>query len=310
MSATTTKMDTEPTWIDDLERIPGYLEKAAQELEYIEVQINGRNRMFFTFFAEDGPTPPKIWDDHDAPMELDSAYFDYMTAGEHLFFMPVRPDEGNTQLREGDRVLFRFFLGVNAIEGQVTFQKAVWNRHGERVLKTTFPQQLRLIPQRRHFRARVPANLPLNCRVEAAGMTPFNARVIDLSVGGVSLKTQASPEEMPNGREVTLTLEAPELPHLRLRAYARESKPMVSRHDDGLGLLAPNNYRCGYQFDLPTLASEAQVSEFVVLIQRESLKSRCRTRERHRTVRQKPSVRKQLSREVNRLLHRLRPATN
>ena len=241
-------------------------------------------------------------------MELDRAFFDYIKSGEHLYFLPVRPDEGNTQLREGDQILFRFFLGVNAIEGNVTFDKAAWNRHGERVLRTSFPRRLRLNPQRRHFRARVPANLPLNCRVEAAGMTPFNAQVMDLSVGGISLKTHTAPEEMPNGRETTLTLEAPELPHLRLRAYARESNPLISRHDDGLALLAPRHFRCGFQFDLPTLASEAQVSEFVVLIQRESLKARCRIRGHAQTPKQKTSVREQLTREVRGLLQRLRPA--
>lgn len=311
MLATTTKTKhDDTTWISGAGHISNHMAKAAQALEHIEVQINGRKRVFFTFFAENGPTPVTTWDEDNTPIELDHAYFDYMKRGEKLYFLPVRPDEGNMQLKEGDRILFRFFLGVNAIEGEVLFQKAVWNRHGERVLRTTFPKRLKHTPQRRHFRARVPVNMALNCRIEAPGVTPFNAKVLDLSVGGISLKSENGPEDLPSGREVTLTLEAPGVPHLRLRAYTRGCHPLLARHGDELALLAPRHFRSGFQFDLPTLATEAQVSEFVVLVQRETLKTRGRTRNRQPSAKRKKSVRKQLAQEVGRLFHRFRPVHN
>ena len=105
-------------------------------------------------------------------------------AGE--FFVLVYSEErpANTALLEQASVVFR----ASDRRGRIEFAAAAPIEtvfHGDPAVRFAFPQVLVQSQHREHPRFKLPADASLRCVADSAGVTPFEARIVDISRGGM-----------------------------------------------------------------------------------------------------------------------------
>lgn len=259
------KIIDKPTLIQEL------LEKALLGEENVEIQISQRTRVFFTQLLDHLPELMEIPKPSGEITYRDPPYpvCAYLKERDHLLIAPMEPSIGNAHIRSCEGLTLRFFQGVNAIEGEVAFQKVLAVR-GEPAIQIGYPTQFKVYRKRRHFRADVTMGMEVRVVLSRPGVHK-ETRLFDISAGGASV--QIGPDEVvkfPTGEAVTVTIapqgEAPEF----------EVKGFIRNHMDAPVAVGKRRrekrFLCGVQFDLMDNRTAMRIDELVAGIQREKLK--------------------------------------
>lgn len=264
--------------IDSPAAILDLLEKMLLGEENVEIQLNDRTRVFFTQFLDHLPELLEI----PNPTTGEITYREppyrscfYLRDKDHLLIAPLEPPIGNAHIRSSEGVTFRFFQGVNAVEGEVAFQKVLAVR-GEPAIQIGYPANFRVYRKRRHFRADVTMGVQVMVRAMRPGLKK-EGRLFDISAGGASFEILPEDrDKYPLGEMLTLTVLQDEDESFQVKGYIRNvyDAPVSTG-----GRRRVKRLLCGVQFDLPDSRTAMRIDELVAGIQREKL-SRVMARQR------------------------------
>jgi hypothetical protein len=266
------------------DRVAQLLKKAHEGDSVVEIRINNKTQIFYSRFTD---LPAKQGEESSDQAQkpakkTEHAKFDHLKKKSCLLLAEMLPNDGNKRASKGNKVLLRFYDGKKAIEGKVRFLKKV-SVDGKNFLKTAFPKNLTVHQQRRHYRVKV---LP---EVDLRITTPFDARVIDMSVHGLSFCFPSDAGQLENGSKITLNLKIPptlELQEkiklesgleversgsetLECQGFVRNFAPIAGEDK----ICTPGSQQCGVQFDISSATRSMEVGEVYTHVEREFLRS-------------------------------------
>lgn len=253
------------------------LKKAMQDEENIEIQLNDRTRTFFTNFIDHPPEPeeeeeaaPTLEGEAPPPPRKKTVFyepFSYFKERNRIVIAPVLPAVGNALIRNTNQVHFRFFQGVKSVEGTVAYTSTL-TVGGEPALQLTFPTSVMIYRKRRHFRAKVTQEVPVQLRLQREDSLEWHElQLVDISVGGLGFCSPwADATQLPIGEQVHIELITPTLPTLRLNTFVRNHGRATIKDGCPKGLS-----RTGLQFDVVNESMSQQVEMVVAYVQREIL---------------------------------------
>lgn len=272
MNAAMSKADQDEV-IDSPKRIVRALDKAALEEELIEVQINRRTRIFYSQVRDH--LPPLIEREEDGETKMVEPPYEprsYLDKAKYFLIEPLVPALGNVQVRTAEKVLFRFFQGVKAVEAEVDFL-GIEQVRGEPTIKLSFPEEMTVLRKRRHFRAKVEEELEFTAFIEkevqeekegSAPVPPMPVKTLDLSVGGFSFCTAFDADVLPVDQKLVVTLKPLSGgADLLFSGYVRNMAKATPKEGCGSDV-----NRCGVQFDIPTEQTALRLEELVAEVQR------------------------------------------
>ncbi|MBF0609956.1 MAG: PilZ domain-containing protein [Magnetococcales bacterium] len=265
--------------IKDTTQVVRYIEKALADGENVEVTINDRTRIYFSYFLDHLPeaipatpaagadTPPTPASEGTQANYPPYQPYSYLREKNHLLIAPLSPAMGNALIRSSKEVDLRFFQGVKSLEFSVRFEGTLILRE-EPVLKLSFPREMRMIRKRRHYRA--PCTEGANLQVFLKKIKEnIPIRIVDMSVGGLGFCYNVQdPEEFPIGSLLNLELTCPLFEKLKISAFVRN----VGRAGTKDGC-EKNSGKVGVQFDIPNETIAMHIEETVAFMQREYLQS-------------------------------------
>lgn len=140
-------------------------------------------------------------------------------AAGRIFVERCPQDTANEALLARPRCTFHAELPGWHVEFAAAAPRAVVHA-GRAAIQLAFPDVLARHAPRQHPRAPIPANAPLRCVADVAGITSFDATVVDISAGGIGFIVYPSAIslepgtllrgcqiELPEGGTVTVDLE-------------------------------------------------------------------------------------------------------
>jgi hypothetical protein len=265
-------------------RVLQLIKKAHDSNAVVEFRINNLTQIFYSHFCDlpAKPAQESGESDNNNSKKTEHVPFAHLKKKSYLLLTGLVPEDGNKRAKKGNKVLIRFYDGKKAVEAKIRFKKKV-TVDGSSFLKIDFPKQLKLHKQRRHFRVKV---LP---EVDLRITSPFDSRVIDMSVQGLSFCFPSDATQMENGSKITLNLKIPptletqekllldsglEVERSRDRTisftgFVRNFTPITG--DDKI--CPPGSQQCGVQFDITSAIRSMEIGEVYTYIEREYLRS-------------------------------------
>ncbi len=162
MSSTAKNADSSGHLLRSGAEIAGVLEKLAARREMITVQLAGDGAQFSSRIIHADPTRQFIIimtsankSDNGALLALPRVTLVSAPADWHIEFVAIEPRE---VMHEGTPAI-----------------------------RLRYPEVLSAQRRRRHPRIDVPPKVPLRCIADAGGITPFDAQIVDISLGGISM---------------------------------------------------------------------------------------------------------------------------
>lgn len=104
-----------------------------------------------------------------------------------IIIMPSASKSDNAALLALPRVTLVSAPADWLIEFVATEPREVMTHDGTRAIRLRYPEVLSVQRRRGHPRVDVPPNVPLRCIADAGGITPFDAQIVDISLGGISM---------------------------------------------------------------------------------------------------------------------------
>ncbi|MBF0620562.1 MAG: PilZ domain-containing protein [Magnetococcales bacterium] len=125
--------------------------------------------------------------------------------GEVLVLSPLEPADGNLKIRKARQITLKFYVGKRYYETRVSFRK-VCAVDGGQGLEMSAPRALSSSSPRNQHRVNVPENIRVPVVAEKRGMMKFNARLIDISSGGLSFSCKMQQQSLLKGDKVTVVI--------------------------------------------------------------------------------------------------------
>ncbi|MBF0445298.1 MAG: PilZ domain-containing protein [Magnetococcales bacterium] len=266
------------------DRVIQLIKKAHESNAVVEVRINNLTQIFYSHFCDLPAKPAEEPNESDNKKSKKTEHvpFAHLKKKSYLLLTGLVPEDGNKRAKKGNKVLIRFYDGKKAIEAKVCFKKKV-TVDDKSFIKIEFPKQLTLHKQRRHYRVKV---LP---EVDLRITSPFDSRVIDMSVQGLSFCFPSDATQLENGSQITLNLKIPptletqeklllesglEVERSRNRTisftgFVRNFTPISGDNK----ICPPGSQQCGVQFDITSAIRSMEIGEVYTYIEREYLRS-------------------------------------
>jgi c-di-GMP-binding flagellar brake protein YcgR len=259
------------------QRIIRLLETCFLEEERLELQVNGRVRIFFSYLVDHIPDQQRQLNNQGQFIYVDPPYtpLSFLQQKSYILISPMVPTEGNIQVGASQFVALRFFNGMHAVEAHVKFLEYAEVRK-EPAIKLSFPEQMGIIRTRRHFRAKAVDDSQIVVMIFSTDIPTITTRIMDISVGGLAFYSPVPPDMLPRDHVINLTIQLPDDAPLSMDAFVRRHEPVPGAPKEQ-SQLNPQESICGVQFDIADRALELRVSDLVGRIQREYLQ---RLRER------------------------------
>jgi hypothetical protein len=265
-------------------RVLQLLKKGHENDNVVELRINNLTQIFYAHFCDLPAKPAEESEGSGKTTEKKTAGtpFDHLKKKKYLLLTGIVPEEGGKRAKKGNKVLLRFYDGKKAIEGKARFLKKVVVED-KTFIKTEFPKTLKIHKQRRHYRVKV---LP---EVDLRITSPFEARVIDMSVQGLSFCFPSDAEQLENGSQITLNLKIP--PTLEVQEKIKLDSGLELTRSNGQSIefsgfvrnfnpisgenkiCPPGSKQCGVQFDITSAIRSMEIGEVYTFIEREFLRS-------------------------------------
>ena len=142
--------------------IAGVIEKLAARREVVTAQLGGDEAQFSSRIIHADP------------------------ARQFIIIMPSANNSDNGALLALPRVTLVSAPADWRIEFVAIEAREVMH-DGTAAIRLRYPEVLSAQRRRQHPRVDVPPNVPLRCIADAGGITPFDAQIVDISLGGISV---------------------------------------------------------------------------------------------------------------------------
>jgi len=113
-----------------------------------------------------------------------SQIIDADLVGHYIYLKPATTESANAALLAVWRVTLICTPGDWRIEF-VASEPRELNHDEARAIRLCIPEVVSVRQRRRHPRTEVPSKIELRCVADAGGVTPFDAQVVDVSLGGI-----------------------------------------------------------------------------------------------------------------------------
>lgn len=253
-------------FLTDRTSILRYLQTALFDEKVLEIELDGRPRVYFSRLKDDLPDPVEdVVDGELVLLEPDYTPGQYLTEMTHLVILPVEPGLGNLHLRYSRKVVVRMFTSSFAVEMGSTFETLAMVRDLP-VLRLNFPEIARIVRKAREYRAKVPDSLNFVVSFTTDGDDPeLPAKPVDIGVKGLAL-TISKAQQRQIGIDSVYQLKL----YLDDELLARLNGTV--RHVSRVRKKSEIEYVCGFEFDLQTKTIAAVIESIVARVQRAHLK--------------------------------------
>jgi hypothetical protein len=249
------------------EAMLSYLQTAFFDDKVLEVQLDGKPAVFFSRLKDDVPEP-QVSADPAAPQTDDSPDYipgSYLTVLSHLVILPVEPGMGNVLLRASRFIVLRMFTSTMAVEMVATFADLAKVEELP-VLRLSYPEIGRVVPNAREFRAKVPENLNFEMAIDVGeDEDPLTTRPVNISIKGIAGAVSKKEQKLFKvGTAYTINLYLDVELLLRVMGTVRH----LSKNRKKFGI----EYVVGIDFDTETKTQAAVIESIVATVQRAHLK--------------------------------------
>lgn len=256
----------------DKMKILPFLQTALFDEKVLEVELDGKPRIYFSRMQDDLPGHAEDLEDAEDEQEIEilsdeDEYSpgDYLTKLNHIVTLPLEPGLGNLHLRYSRFVVLRMFTNTYAVEMGTTFEDLT--KVGELpVLKLTFPKLAKISRNTREFRAKVPEVMDFTVLIKMGkALKTITTTPLDISVKGMSFSMTQDEQK----------LFLPDSVH-SLQLYLNDE--LVAGLDGTVKKLSKVRkkgsieYICEVEFDLITPTLAAVIETTVASVQRAHLK--------------------------------------
>lgn len=122
-----------------------------------------------------------------------------------ILITPLEPTDGNLRIRKATKISLSFYRGLEQFQTEVLFRKVQLFNQGP-AIELTWPTDIKSTSVRQRPRVEIPAHVDLSVLVQKRGEKSFPARVVDLSVGGLSFASQKPPFALQTGDQVSIAI--------------------------------------------------------------------------------------------------------
>ncbi|MBF0369287.1 MAG: hypothetical protein HQL52_07525 [Magnetococcales bacterium] len=261
------------------EKIETLLRYCLEEGVRVEVELGERVRLYHTTMTDHLPELVEESDEEGNTTYKEAVPyepFSYLASRDRLVLDSLTPETGNQELMDSadPELMIRFFQGNNAVEGEVSFQKAIQIR-GDKALLLSYPTKLRLVEKRRYFRVLVRHFLNVTLTVKGQGIKAFKPSVYDVGAGGLAFCHEINDKDFPLGMTLQLTLGIPGEDEVQVDAFVRRHYPVNPK------IAAQRQCRlkdtvCCVQFDLQNRRIESIIGQSVTRLQQKYLSQKAR----------------------------------
>ncbi|MGR3317596.1 MAG: ATP-binding protein [Candidatus Anammoxibacter sp.] len=262
--------------ITDKSKIVQLLMEQCLLQETFELFVNKDERLFYSHILN--KLPDNIGE--EAPNEFAGSYasYTYTLESKSILIEPPVSDNGNVPLKEGDRILLRFFTGHNAFETVVPFERFVMFNDRPCAAQLGFPSQLIVLHTRKQLRVTVLADSGVKVNVITPDIGNFKPCLKEMSINGLSICMPGSlSKELSVGSKVKLTINVHDededfVACLQVRHFTPcPTMECCSRKDGCNAEFGTDKAVLGADFEALDRAQELQVNEILYFIQRERL---------------------------------------
>lgn len=250
-------------FIEKLKIVP-FLQTALFDEKVLEVELDGKPRVYFSRLLDDLPGHTEE-EDEIVPGEDDYSPGDYLTKLNHIVTLPLEPGLGNLHLRYSRFIILRMFTNTYAVEMGTTFEDLT--KVGELpVLKLSFPKLAKINRNAREFRAKVPEVMDFTVLIKMGEKHPtINTTPLDISIKGMSF-SMTQDEQKLFIPDAVHSLQLHLKDELVAELDGTVKKLSKVRKKDGI------EYICEVEFDLITPTVAAVIETTVASVQRAHLK--------------------------------------
>lgn len=252
------------------EDILPYLQTALLDEKILEVELDKRPNIYFSRLQDNSPkdTGTSSGQQQETSDETEQPQYnhgDYLFFFDHIVTLPLEPGIGSLRLRQSQSIVLRMFTKEFGIEMGTTF-KDTTKVDGLPTLQLAYPSILRLLPNLREFRAKVPDKQDFVVEIEREG-TPveLSTTPIDISRKGMAISLDKKiHREINLEDELFLKLYIDD----ELRARVNSTVRHLSKVRKRQGI----EYCCGVEFSLSSRTIASVMESIVATTQRAHLK--------------------------------------
>jgi PilZ domain len=252
------------------EDILPYLQTALLDEKILEVELDKRPNIYFSRLQDNSPkdTATSSGQQQETSDETELPQYnhgDYLFFFDHIVTLPLEPGIGSLRLRQSQSIVLRMFTKEFGIEMGTTF-KDTTKVDGLPTLQLAYPSILRLLPNLREFRAKVPDKQDFVVEIEREG-TPvaLSTTPIDISRKGMAISLDKKiHREINLEDELFLKLYIDDELRARLNSTVRHLSKVRKRQ----GI----EYCCGVEFSLSSRTIASVMESIVATTQRAHLK--------------------------------------
>ncbi|MGB3223435.1 MAG: hypothetical protein WBB23_11600, partial [Desulforhopalus sp.] len=254
----------------DKQKILPFLQTALFDEKVLEVELDGKPRIYFSRILDDLPDHAEDIEDEEDEIETlsdEDEYSpgDYLTKLNHIVTLPLEPGLGNLHLRYSRFIVLRMFTNTYAVEMGTTFEDLT-NVGEIPVLKLSFPELAKISRNTREFRAKVPEVMDFTVLIKMGKKLPtLTTTPLDISVKGMSF-SMTQDEQKLFLPDAVHSLQLHLNDELVAGIDGTVKKLSKVRKKDGI------EYICEVEFDLITPTLAAVIETTVASVQRAHLK--------------------------------------
>ncbi len=243
------------------------LQTALIDDKMLEIELDGKPRVYFSRLKDDPPDETDIEVDEDIVLD-DFEYIeaDYLKTMSHIVTLPLEPGLGNLHLRYSRFIILRMFTNTYAVEFCTTFEAQT--KVGDLpVLRLVFPSLARIVRNARKFRAKVPDIMDFTVVIEMNKALPLlTTTPLDISINSISVSVSQDEQKL-------FSLDSVHSLKLNINDELVAGLKGTVKHLSKVRKKGGIEYVCGLEFDLETPALAAIVESTVASVQRAHIKA-------------------------------------
>lgn len=252
------------------EDILPYLQTALLDEKVLEVELDQRPNLYFSRLQDNSHANTDTGSNRqqEEPSETSQPQYspgDYLCFFDHIVALPLEPGIGSLRLRQSASIVLRMFTKEFGIEMGTTFQDTT-RVDGLPTLQLAYPSILRIQPNAREFRAKVPDKQDFVVEIEMErGPLELSTTPIDISRKGMAISLDKKiHREIKLEDELFLKLYIDDELRARINSTVRHLSKVRKRQ----GI----EYCCGVEFSLTSRTIASVIESIVATTQRAHLK--------------------------------------
>ena len=242
------------------------LQTALLDEKVLEIELDGKPRVYFSRLRDDPPEEPD--QESEVDMLIDSPEYnqgDYLKTMSYLITLPLEPGLGSMHLRYSRFIVLRMFTNTYAVELGCTYEE-ITNIDELPVLRLSFPKLARIVRNAREFRAKVPDIMQFITVIYVNENIPaLTTKPIDISVKGMSFS-------VTKDQQTLFSIDAVHSFKLYINDELVTTVNGTVKNHSKVRKKGGIEYVCGVEFDLVTPKLATVIEATVAAVQRTHIK--------------------------------------